>query len=121
MKKPVEPLIPATLGILTDDSYLAAEVAKLKEEAEALAKIKESIGSEAFPELLFDKIYKTDIERLRSMESQWKTRTPPIVIEYATVAKAEETSNAEAAKPKLLKSDQEKWSLHENLVVYKDR
>jgi ubiquitin-like 1-activating enzyme E1 B len=45
------------------------------------------MGTEAFPQLLFDKVYKDDIERLRSMEEMWKMRRPPTALDYATVLK----------------------------------
>lgn len=77
------------------------------------------MGTDSFPQLLFDKVYKDDVVRLRSMEEMWKTRRPPELLDYATViAKA---SDAEARKEKILKDGQRVWDLEENVVVFRDR
>ena len=77
------------------------------------------MGTEEFPQLLFDKVYKDDIERLRSMEEMWKTRQRPNPIDYATIVK--ESTDAETRKLKISKEDQRAWTLHENVIVFKDR
>ena len=77
------------------------------------------MGSESFPQLLFDKVYKDDIVRLRSMEDMWKTRRPPEPIDYDSVIK--EAAEAEAVKDNILKDGQRIWTLQENVVVFKDR
>lgn len=71
--------------------------------------------------MLFDKVYKDDVVRLRSMEEMWKTRRPPEPIDYNTVIQEKEAVDAEANKAKILKDGQRVWSLHENVVVFKDR
>jgi ubiquitin-like 1-activating enzyme E1 B len=76
------------------------------------------MGTEAFPQLLFDKVYKDDITRLRSMEEMWTNRRPPEALDYATLSeKASEVMPVDA----LLKEDQRAWTLEENLVVFRDR
>ena len=77
------------------------------------------MGTESFPQLLFDKVYNEDITRLRSMEEMWKTRRPPEPLDYALVM--EKATGFEAAKEKILKDGQRVWSLEENVVVFKDR
>jgi ubiquitin-like 1-activating enzyme E1 B len=77
------------------------------------------MGSENFPKLLFDKVYKDDITRLRSMEEMWKTRRPPETLDYDTLIK--EANEAELAKDKILKDGQRVWTLQENVVVFKER
>jgi ubiquitin-like 1-activating enzyme E1 B len=79
------------------------------------------MGTESFPQMLFDKVYKDDVVRLRSMEEMWKTRRPPEPIDYNTVIQEKEVVNAEANKAKILKDGQRVWNLHENVVVFKDR
>jgi ubiquitin-like 1-activating enzyme E1 B len=79
------------------------------------------MGTESFPQMLFDKVYKDDVVRLRSMEEMWKTRRPPEPIDYNTVIQEKEAVDAEANKAKILKDGQRVWSLHENVVVFKDR
>lgn len=102
----------------SEDSENAKEIEKLRLESQALKKIKESMGTEAFPQLLFDKVYKDDIVRLRSMEDMWKSRRPPEALDYATLSA--EAGNIEATKQAVLKDDQRVWNLHENLIVFRD-
>lgn len=77
------------------------------------------MGADSFPQLLFDKVYKDDIVRLRSMEEMWKTRRPPEPVDYASTL--EKAADAEARKQKILKDGQKVWTLEENVVVFKDR
>jgi ubiquitin-like 1-activating enzyme E1 B len=88
-------------------------------ESQALKKIKESMGTDAFPQLLFDKVYKDDITRLRSMEDMWKSRRPPEPLDYATLSA--EGAEAETRKDAILKDGQRVWTLYENLIVFRDR
>ncbi|KAF7950211.1 hypothetical protein EAE96_007502 [Botrytis aclada] len=102
----------------SEDSENAKEIEKLRLESQALKKIKESMGTDAFPQLLFDKVFKDDIIRLRSMEDMWKSRRPPEALDYTTLNV--EAGNDEAIKQAILKDDQRLWNLHENLIVFKD-
>lgn len=78
------------------------------------------MGSENFPQLLFDKVYKDDITRLRSMEEMWKTRRPPEPLDYATIlAKFEEGDVP--SKGEILRADQRAWALEENVIIFRDR
>jgi ubiquitin-like 1-activating enzyme E1 B len=104
--------------LFTDDRA-AQEIEKLRAEAQALKKIREAMGTDEFPQLLFDKVYKDDIVRLRSMEDMWKTRRPPEPMDYATVIS--KASDAEARKQKIFKDGQRVWTLEENVIVFKDR
>lgn len=90
----------------------------MKKESEALKKIRESVGSDQFPELLFDKVFKADIERLRSMEEMWKSRQPPQPLEYKQVM--EQATEAAASKDAILQDGQRVWTLEESLVVFND-
>lgn len=102
----------------SEDNENAQEIEKLRQEAQALKKIREAMGTKSFPQLLFDKVYKDDVDRLRSMEEMWKTRRAPEPLDYATViAKA---SDAEARKAEILKDGQKVWDLEENVVVFRD-
>ncbi|KAM0275005.1 hypothetical protein ACHAQH_007654 [Verticillium albo-atrum] len=94
------------------------EIEELKKEAEALRTIRESLGTEAFPELLFNKVFNTDIVRLLSMEDMWKSRRKPEPLDYKTLmGKAAE---ALASKEEILRDDQRVWSLEDNLAVFND-
>lgn len=77
------------------------------------------MGTDSFPQLLFDKVYKDDIERLRSMEEMWKTRRPPTPLDYDTFIK--EAPDAQSRIQQILKDDQKTWDLQENVIVFKDR
>lgn len=99
----------------SEDIENAKEIENLRQEAQALKKIKESMGSDSFPQLLFDKVYKDDINRLRSMEEMWKTRRPPEPLEYINDVAAS------ASKESILRADQRAWTLEQNVVVFKDR
>ncbi|KAI0392741.1 ThiF family protein [Xylariaceae sp. FL0594] len=96
----------------------AQEIAELKKESEALRRIRESVGTSQFPQMLFDKVFNTDITRLLSMEEMWKSRRPPQPLQYESVmARATE---AIANKESVLQDGQKVWTLQENLVVFND-
>lgn len=103
----------------SEDTENAQEIEKLRQEAQALKKIREAMGTDSFAQLLFDKVYKDDVIRLRSMEEMWKSRRPPEALEYATVI--EKAVDADARKEKVLMDGQRVWTLEENVVVFKDR
>lgn len=97
----------------------AKEIEKLRQESQALKKIKEAMGTAEFPQLLFDKVYKDDIVRLRSMEEMWKTRRPPEAMDYASIVKKADSSAA--AREAILKDGQRIWTIEENVIVFRDR
>jgi ubiquitin-like 1-activating enzyme E1 B len=96
--------------------YIAEEIENLRREAQALKAIRESIGSEGFAQRVFDKVFKDDIERLRGMEDMWKTRKPPIALDYEPLQ--EKTTSIEAG---VSQDDQRVWTVEENFSVFKDR
>lgn len=102
----------------SDDQDNAKEIEELKKESEALKSIRESVGSEKFPQLLFDKVFKSDIERLRSMEDMWKSRQAPQSLDYQALL--EQAGDALTAKDTILQDGQKVWSLEESLVVFND-
>jgi len=102
----------------SSDADNAKEIEELRRESEALRRIRESVGSPEFHEMLFDKVFNTDIVRLRSMEDMWKTRKPPEPLNYKKLL--ERASEMMAAKEAVVKNDQKVWSLEENLVVFND-
>lgn len=99
----------------TEDSENAQEIAKLKEEAEALKNIRQSMGSDDFSKQVFDKVFKDDIERLAKMEDMWKDRTPPEPLSYDTLVK-----ESESIDPSISQADQVTWTAAENFVVFRD-
>ncbi|KAH7039978.1 ubiquitin-activating enzyme-like protein [Microdochium trichocladiopsis] len=103
---------------VTEDADNAAEIAELKKEAEALRKIRDSVGKPEFPQMLFDKVFNSDIERLRSMDDMWKSRSPPTALKYEDLLV--KSSDAIANKTAVLEDGQKIWSLEENLAVFND-
>ncbi|KAI5864413.1 SUMO-activating enzyme subunit uba-2 [Durotheca rogersii] len=96
----------------------ASEIAELKKESEALKKIRDSVGTAQFSQMLFDKVFHNDILRLRSMQDMWKSREPPTPLQYETLIG--QASEARARKDEIVKDGQRVWSLEENLVVFND-
>ncbi|CAN8104007.1 unnamed protein product [Discula destructiva] len=102
------------------DQENANEIKELKKESDALKAIRESSGSEEFPQLLFDKVFKADIERLRSMEDMWKSRQPPNPLDYKEVMAEASKLLESTSKDELLEDGQKVWSLEESLLVFND-
>lgn len=107
----------ATLDV-TENEDNATEIVELKKEAEALRKIRESVGTEQFPEMLFDKVFHKDIVRLRTMKDMWKSREPPKPLDYKSLMA--QASEAIANKDAIIKDGQRVWGPEENLVVFND-
>jgi ubiquitin-like 1-activating enzyme E1 B len=99
----------------SEDSENAKEVANLRKEAQALKRIRESMGSEDFPRLLFNKVYKEDIERLRSMEDMWKTKRAPEALDYDILLQESLGCGLAVAQ-----QDQVVWNTAENFAVFVD-
>jgi ubiquitin-like 1-activating enzyme E1 B len=99
----------------SEDPENATEVANLRKEAHALKRIRESMGSEDFPRLLFNKVYKEDIERLRNMEGMWKTKRAPEALDYDSLL--QESLGRGSA---IAQQDQVVWNTAENFAVFVD-
>ncbi|KAF2152421.1 ubiquitin-activating enzyme E1 3 [Myriangium duriaei CBS 260.36] len=97
----------------TEDSDNKEEIENLRQEAAALQKIRQSMGSQEFPRRVFEKVYSEDIERLRSMEDMWKTRKPPNALDYETLL-----PKATEIPPTIFQQDQRTWTLEENVAVF---
>ena len=65
--------------------------------------------------MVFEKVFKEDIERLRSMEGMWNTRKPPEPLDYDKVS--QEVLSAGSA---IAQQDQIVWTLAENFAVFID-
>ncbi|KAJ8989709.1 E1 ubiquitin-activating protein uba2 [Exophiala dermatitidis] len=99
----------------TGDGDDAQEIKKLKEEAQALKKIRESMGSTDSAKKVFDKVFKEDIERLAKMEDMWKDKKPPEPLSYDLLE--EQSSSIDSS---IIQDGQRVWSTAENFVVFKD-
>jgi ubiquitin-like 1-activating enzyme E1 B len=102
----------------SEDAENAHEIEELKKESEELKKIREAAGTSEFPKMLFDKVFDTDIQRLRSVKEMWKTRKAPEPLTYDTVMA--HAADAIAAKGAVVADGQRVWSLEENLAVFND-
>lgn len=94
----------------------AKEIENLRQESQALKQIRNSMRSAEFPRQVFDKVFKDDINRLRSMEDMWKIRAPPQALFFDQIAK-----NAQTIDPTVSQQDQTTWTLAESFVVFRDR
>ena len=83
-----------------------------------MKKIRDAIGTPEFAKELFDKAFKKDIERLRSVEDMWKTRRAPEPLNYDETL--EKAASAIATIQDILSDDQRVWSLEENFAVFLD-
>lgn len=99
----------------TEDAENAEEIAKLRAESEALKRLRQSMGSDNFPQQVFNKVFKEDIERLRSMEDMWKTRSPPEALDLSII-----TQESMGAGSAIAQQDQSVWTLGENYAVFSD-
>ncbi|KAI6811413.1 putative ubiquitin-like activating enzyme [Hortaea werneckii] len=118
-------LFPEMFGTSEEDSADVAvtegdnveEVAKLKEEAEALKKVRDLMGKSEFAQEVFNKVFHDDIERLRSMSEMWQSRKAPESLDFATLAKEIDADIVKRGQA-LAVLDQSPWSLHDNLAVF---
>ncbi|EXJ84516.1 ubiquitin-like 1-activating enzyme E1 B [Capronia epimyces CBS 606.96] len=117
-------LLPELFGVSEDepteldhsgDTDNVEEIEKLRQEAQALKKIRESMGSDDFAKHVFDKVFKEDIERLVNMEDMWKDKKPPEPLSYETLEQEASSINSS------IKLDGQRiWSPAENFIVFKD-
>ena len=97
----------------TEDSENAEEIEKLREEAHALKRIRDSMGSEDFPRLVCEKVFVNDIERLRGMEDMWKHRKKPNALNFDELKQ-----QALGVGDAIAEKDQAVWTLAENFAVF---
>jgi ubiquitin-like 1-activating enzyme E1 B len=115
-------LFPELFGTSEGDSDVAVtdadnaeEVVKLREEAQALKKIRSLMGTSDFAQAVFDKVFYEDIERLRSMSEMWQSRSPPTSLKFDSLkADTDLVKQGQA----LAVQDQRNWSVEENLAVF---
>ncbi|KAM5351852.1 hypothetical protein ACJ41O_004575 [Fusarium nematophilum] len=102
----------------SSDADNVKEIEELKKESEALKKIRDAVGTAEFSQMLFDKVFNSDVERLRSVEDMWKSRRAPEPLKYETLLA--QAGDAIANSDTVLNDDQRIWSLEESLVVFND-
>lgn len=99
----------------SEDSENAKEIENLRQESQALNSIRQSMDSDDFARKVFDKVFKDDINRLRSMEDMWKTRKQPNALDFDGISK-----EASGTKPSVAQQDQKAWTVAENFTVFCD-
>lgn len=73
------------------------------------------MGSQDFPRLVFDKVFKQDIDRLRSMEDMWKTKRAPEALDYDALMQ-----ESLGVGTGIAQQDQVTWNVAENFAVFVD-
>lgn len=73
------------------------------------------MGLEGFARKVFEKVFKDDIDRLRSMEDMWKTRKAPKALNFDEISKA-----ASGMSTSVAQQDQLVWTQSENFAVFCD-
>ncbi|KAK0343132.1 E1 ubiquitin-activating protein uba2 [Friedmanniomyces endolithicus] len=105
----------ADVAVTEGDS--ADEIAKLKEEAEALKNVRRMMGKSEFAQEVFDKVFHDDIERLRSMTEMWQSRKAPKALSFDGLKAGLETDIIEHGRT-LTDQDQVVWSVQDDLAVF---
>lgn len=98
----------------TSEAENAEERENMVREANELRELRDGLFDDDIGKKLVNKVFNTDIERLVSMESMWKTRKPPQPINYNE--ELEQKVNA-LDEDSVLSQDQKVWCLEENLAV----
>ena len=78
--------------------------------------IKQAIGTPEFAEMVFEKVFNADIQRLLSMSDMWKSRTPPKPLSYFDY-----TLPSDDQILKIANDDQKVWDLKANIAVFRHR
>ena len=102
--------------VTVTDGDSAEEVAKLKEEAEALKNIRGLMRKSEFAQEVFDKVFRDDIERLRGMAAMWVSRQQPTALDFEQLRGGVEDLVRQGSE--LASQDQRVWTLQENLAVF---
>lgn len=103
----------------SEDSENANEIENLKQEAEALKNIRDSMGTSDFAQNLFRKVFWDDIKRLQSMENMWRDRKRPYPLDFESLRRATSFITTDMLAV-IAKVDQRVWNDLENFIVFVD-
>ncbi|KAG0211428.1 E1 ubiquitin-activating protein uba2 [Mortierella sp. GBA30] len=106
-----------------NDEETAKELAALAAESQALKAILASSDKEGFAQRVFDKVFHTDIERLRSLEDMWKTRKAPTPLRYTSILDQKDIQPNVMDTPTtdaMTLKDQRVWTLQETVQVFSE-
>ncbi|KAK6356563.1 E1 ubiquitin-activating protein uba2 [Orbilia javanica] len=98
----------------SEDTENAQEIKNLRQEAQELKRIRETLGQPEFARNVFEKVFNKDITRLSEMKDMWKTRKPPIPLSFQSLAPSTRGGLHSSF------GDQKIWSLEENFWVFCD-
>lgn len=101
-----------------EDAENAEEIAKLQKESNELKAIRDQINSPDFAKVFFDKCFTSDIERLASMDTMWKTRKAPKPLSFAELS--QQAGDYKTLATAALLNDQKSWSAVEAFAVLLD-
>ncbi|EPS43290.1 hypothetical protein H072_2702 [Dactylellina haptotyla CBS 200.50] len=99
----------------SEDAENAQEIKNLRQEAEELKRIRETLGQPEFASNVFEKVFNKDIVRLAEMKDMWKTRTAPNPLSFQSLGSG---TNGDAVT--IPDNDQKIWTLKENFLVFAD-
>ncbi|KAF9114521.1 E1 ubiquitin-activating protein uba2 [Mortierella sp. AM989] len=105
------------------DDETVKELEALAAESQALKEILASTDTKGFAERVFDKVFYSDIQRLRSMEDMWKARKAPTPLKYSDIiSQADDLPGAMDATTleSVTLKDQRVWTLRETVEVFSD-
>ncbi|KAI7852848.1 hypothetical protein BDC45DRAFT_545812 [Circinella umbellata] len=106
------------LQVKDSDKENAEELEALSRETEELKQIKAAMGTDAYTQKVFDKVFTSDIERLLSMDSMWEHREKPTALFFNDIEKEVDDKSKDVTESGL--RDQRVWSLKECLDMFKD-
>ncbi|KAF3164825.1 E1 ubiquitin-activating protein uba2 [Orbilia oligospora] len=95
----------------SEDTDNAQEIKNLRQEAQELKRIRETLGQPEFAQNVFEKVFDKDITRLLEMKDMWKNRKPPAPLSFTPLSRDSLSS---------CPSDQRIWTPEENLWVFCD-
>ena len=92
--------------------FIDKEINELKENTKILKKIRDSISSDNFDQLVFDKVFGVDIQLAASNKETWGDKTPPTPLWFNEL---EKKANISANND----DDERIWNLDENFQMFK--
>ncbi|RKP26161.1 hypothetical protein SYNPS1DRAFT_32806 [Syncephalis pseudoplumigaleata] len=98
----------------------ASEIAALREEAQALGRIRSAVGQSDYAKQVFQKAFHDDIVRLASMEEMWQSRSPPVPLHYDALSDPTRTASTPttATSSDMAVNEQRIWSIGECFEVF---
>ncbi|KND02700.1 E1 ubiquitin-activating protein UBA2 [Spizellomyces punctatus DAOM BR117] len=103
---------------LEETSQNAEEMAHLRHENEALKRLRDAIGSDAYGKLVFEKVFTDDIKGLLLMEELWKNRRPPTPLNFEEIAGNRKSTKPMRDSVEWNQWDHKVWTLEENAEVF---